>query len=312
MARIAEAVAAAAPAAASSGLALASSLAAHGEGAGVDAVLARARIPAYAFSEQAARSLGAAWRLSRWSQSDRGIRPPPPARPEIAAALLDGARREGRLRLTEPEAEAVLKAYGLPVVPGEIAASRDDLRKAARATGFPLAAKIISPDILHKVDAGGVITGIDSEEELEKAYLTLLEKARQYRPDADIRGVLLQPMVRGGVEFLIGAERHPDFGALIIFGLGGTLVEALADARFRRAPLSDCDAEEMIRGIRAASLLDAFRGRPARDVSALKDCLFRLARLMNDHPTLAEVDLNPIFSLPQGALVADARMVLAG
>jgi acetyltransferase len=312
MAGIAGAVAAAAPGAAASGTALASSLAAHGEGPAVESVLAQARVPAYAFAEEAARSLGAAWRLSRWASAERRFPAPTGARPAAAAAVVDGARREGRSRLTGPEAEAVLKAYGIPVVPCEIAASREDLRKAARAVGFPLAAKIVSPDILHKVDAGGVRTGISGEEELEEAFGQLMGNAKRYRPDADIRGVQLQPMIGGGVEFLIGAHRHPQFGVLLLFGLGGTWVEVLADARVRRAPLCTRDAEEMIRGIRAASLLGPFRGRPARDVGALEDCLFRLERLMADQPDVVEVDLNPVFSLPDGALVADARMVLSG
>jgi acyl-CoA synthetase (NDP forming) len=224
--------------------------------------------------------------------------------------LVDGCRRSGRARLTEPESEAVLRAYGMPVATGVCVRARNRLGAAAYEVGYPLVAKIVSPDILHKVDAGGVMTGIDGLESLEKAYDTLLENARRFKPDADLRGVLLQATVRGGSEFLIGANRHPKYGVLMAFGLGGTLVEVLGDARFRRAPLTGADTREMIQGIRAAALLDGFRGRPPRDVAALQDCLLRLSWLMEDFPAIAEVDLNPVFALEHGARIADARMIL--
>jgi acyl-CoA synthetase (NDP forming) len=228
--------------------------------------------------------------------------------------MIDRIRADKRLRLTEPESEDILKAYGLPVSPSLLIRTRSLEGALERASGtleFPLVAKIVSPDILHKVDAGGVITGIHDARELENAHRTLLANAERFRPGAAIHGVLLQSTIRGGTEFLIGAQRHPQYGPLLIFGLGGTLVEAIQDVRFGRAPLSEADAEAMIHGIRAAAVLDEFRGRPPRDSAALRDALFRLSWLMEDFPEIVEVDLNPVFSLEHGARIVDARMVLA-
>jgi acetyltransferase len=308
---MAAAVAGTAGAARSRGLPVLASLAANSEDKPAAAILDRARVPDYRFPENAARALGAAWRHSHWRRTERRFPTRPPADSEAVRAVLQRVRRERRTNLTEPESDEVLRAYGLPVAESFLAVSPEALGQASRTLGFPLVAKIVSPDIVHKVDAGGVRTGIEDAAELERAYHALLADAGRFRPGARIDGVLVQATVRGGTEFLIGAQRHPLYGPLLLFGLGGTLVEVIHDVRFGRAPLAESDAEGMIRGIRAAAVLDAFRGSPPRDVEALKDILFRLSWIMEDFPEILEADLNPVFSLERGARIADARMSLA-
>lgn len=310
---LAEAVAGTAALARSCGTVLLASLAGLEERRKVGGILAHSLVPGFEFPEDAARALGAAWRHAAWKASERGPVPRPqgfaPDR-AVVAAVLEAVRREGRLNLTEPESESVLRAYGLPIAPGLLVQGEHQLAAAAYEVGFPMVAKIVSPDIVHKVDAGGVIAGIDNAEELDRAHAALISNARKSKPGCDIRGILLQSTVRGGLEFLIGAQRHPHYGVLLLFGLGGTLVEAIHDVRFRRAPLSPADAGEMVRGIRAADILDHWRGKPPRDVPALMDCLYRLSWLLEDFREIAEADLNPVFALEHGARIADARLVL--
>ncbi|MBL8992477.1 MAG: acetate--CoA ligase family protein, partial [Spirochaetia bacterium] len=188
--------------------------------------------------------------------------------------------------------------------------SGENSSDAAKGLAFPVAAKIISPEITHKFDAGGVVAGIRDLNELETARAQILKSVALKNPSARIEGILIQEMVRGGFEFLMGGSRDPHFGALLIFGLGGTLVEALHDVKFRRVPLTPADADAMMHGIRASVLLEAFRGKPPRDVAALESCLLRLSLLFSEFPEIAEADLNPVFALESGAVAADARIVL--
>lgn len=293
------------------GLPVLASLAANAEDGSAADILRRSHVPDYLFPENAARALGAAWRHARWRLAERRFPPRSPADREAVRAVLQRVRGEKRANLTEPESEAILRAYGFPVAESCLARTPADLDRAALSLGFPLVAKIVSPEIVHKVDAGGVRTGIEDAAELERAFHALVANAGRFRPGARIDGVLVQATVHGGAEFLVGAQRHALYGPLLLFGLGGTLVEVIHDVRFGRAPLAESDAEGMIRGIRAAAVLDAFRGRPPRDAETLKDVLFRLGWLLEDFPEILEADLNPVFSLEQGARIADARMAIA-
>jgi acyl-CoA synthetase (NDP forming) len=224
------------------------------------------------------------------------------------------ARAAGRSSLDAAECRALLEAYGVPVVPQTIAADPADAVAFAERAGYPVALKVVSPDILHKTDVGGVLLGVADADGVRAGFARVVENARCARPDADIRGVLVQPMVTGGQEVIVGVTRDPTFGPLVMFGLGGVYVEALKDVSFRLAPLARADAEEMIGEVRAARLLAGLRGAPPADGAALVDAIVRIGRLAADCPEIAEMDVNPlaVFATGQGALALDARVVLAG
>ena len=171
-------------------------------------------------------------------------------------------------------------------------------------------AKIASPDVIHKFDVGGVEVGIENEKDLSKAMTGLYERVKQHQPEADIRGILLQQMIHKGVEVIMGANYSAHYGHLLMFGLGGTFVEVLKDVTFRLAPINQADADEMVNGIRAIKMLEGYRGMPARDKVTLAKYLIQLSQLLIDFPEIAEIDLNPVFALEEGACVADARIIL--
>lgn len=229
----------------------------------------------------------------------------PAAPPQDAVnALQDGAA------LTEHEAKQVLAAYGLPVTQEGLAASADEAAALARRIGFPVALKVQSPDILHKTEAGGILLNLRSEEDVRRAYGEIMGRARQYRPGADIAGVLVQEMIEGGVEVIVGVTKDPVFGPVVMFGLGGIFVEALRDVSFRVAPLARRDAEEMIREVKGYRLLEGIRGKPPCDVAALADAILKVSHLAADFAgRIAELDINPLIVLPAGVWVVDALIV---
>jgi len=193
-----------------------------------------------------------------------------------------------------------------------LASSPDQAAQFARQIRFPVALKLASPDILHKTEVGGVVLNLSDEDSVRSAYEAILLRARVAHPKAEIRGIQVQQMVAGGQEVIIGMKRDPAFGPLIMFGLGGVYVEALADVSFRLAPLSPQDAQEMIGEVRAAKLLAGLRGAPPADRSALVDAIVRIGQLAADFPEITELDVNPLLVLPagQGAWAADVRMIL--
>ncbi|MBV2365072.1 acetate--CoA ligase family protein [Streptomonospora nanhaiensis] len=225
-------------------------------------------------------------------------------------AVLDRARAENRGALTAPEGKVLAEAYGIPV-PGEaLATSSDEAVSLAVELGLPVVAKIVSPDILHKTEAGGVEVGLSSPQEVKAAYERIVGNARAYNPDAAIQGVQIQQMVGGGTEVIIGATTDPTFGKVVVFGLGGVLVEVLKDVAFRLAPVTREDALAQVGDIRAAEVLDGVRGGAAVDRERLADVLTRLSDLVTDFPEIAEADLNPVFASATGAVAADLRFVL--
>jgi acetyl coenzyme A synthetase (ADP forming)-like protein len=229
---------------------------------------------------------------------------------DAVRAVLDRARAEGRDSLTAPEGKALADAYGIPV-PGEaLAHDADEAVSLAVELGLPVVAKIVSPDILHKTEAGGVEVGLSTPDEVAAAYARIVDNARAYNPEARIEGVQIQQMVGGGLEVLIGATTDPTFGKIVVFGLGGVLVEVLKDVAFRLAPVSTADALAQIGDIKAAQVLDGVRGGAAVDRDRLADLLVRLSDLVTDFPEIAEADLNPVFASADSAIAADLRFVL--
>jgi acyl-CoA synthetase (NDP forming) len=219
-------------------------------------------------------------------------------------------RDEGRTILTEKESKAFLAAEGLPVVRTGHARSRDEALRIASEIGFPTAMKILSREIIHKSDCGGVLLNLKSEPEVEEAYEKILQNARSHHPDASIEGVSVQRMAPPGVEVIIGRSKDPQFGPLLMFGIGGTTVELLRDVSFRIVPLLRRDAHEMITEIRAFPLLSGFRGTEPVDVAFLENLLLRVSELVENHPEIRELDLNPVMAYPDGALIVDARVIL--
>jgi acetyl coenzyme A synthetase (ADP forming)-like protein len=229
---------------------------------------------------------------------------------EAVRAVLDAARAEGRTSLTAPEGKRVADAYGIPVPDEGLAESADEAVQLADRLGFPVVMKIVSPDILHKTDAGGVRVGLSSAAEVRGAYTEIVGNARSYDADANVLGVQVQQMAKPGQEVLVGTVTDPTFGKVVAFGLGGVLVEVLKDVTFRLAPASREDAESMLDGIKAAEVLDGVRGGDPVDREALIRVIMSVSRLAHDFPELAEVDLNPVFASPDGATAADIRILL--
>ena len=228
----------------------------------------------------------------------------------VVRRVLDRAKEAGREALTAPEAKELCEAYGIAVPREALAHSAAEAAAAAAKIGFPVVMKIVSPQILHKTEAGGVVLGVKSAQEAEQAYTTLLSNARSYDAKAEIQGVQIQQMLGGGQEVIIGAVTDPAFGKLVAFGSGGILVEVLKDVTFRLAPASSQDALSMLDSIAAAEILRGVRGGPAVDRAALADMIERVSHLVSDFPEVSELDLNPVFASEHGATAADVRVVL--
>ncbi|MFF4790285.1 acetate--CoA ligase family protein [Streptomyces sp. NPDC001276] len=230
---------------------------------------------------------------------------------DTVAKVLATVRAEGRSALTAPEGKRIADAYGI-ATPGE-ALARDADEAVAHAGAFdgPVVLKIVSPDILHKTDAGGVVVGLHTADEVRAAFDRIIVNARKYDPKARITGVQVQQMLPPGQEVIIGAVTDPTFGKVVAFGLGGVLVEVLKDVTFRLAPVAEDEAASMLDSIGAAEILRGVRGAPAVDRGALAEQIRRVSQLVTDFPEIAEVDLNPVIATPEGALAADIRVILA-
>src|SRR6478736_6425373 len=225
-------------------------------------------------------------------------------------SILDQAKAAERAALTAPEARGVCEAYGIAIPKEGVARSAAEAARLASDIGFPVVLKIVSPQILHKTEAGGVLVGIRSAEQAAQAYATIIDNARRYDPKAEILGVQVQQMLAGGQEVIIGAVTDPAFGKLVAFGLGGVLVEVLKDVTFRLAPASAQDALSMMDGIAAAEILRGVRGARPVDRGALAAMIERVSALVADFPEISEMDLNPVFASEHGAVAADVRIVL--
>ncbi|MGO4339919.1 acetate--CoA ligase family protein [Labrys sp. KB_33_2] len=225
-------------------------------------------------------------------------------------AVLDAVKASGRTSLTAPEGKLVCDAYGIPVPQEGLARSGAEAAKLAGDMGFPVVMKIVSPDILHKTEAGGVIVGVASAAEAEAAHDKILANAKAYKADARIEGVQVQQMLRSGQEVIIGAVTDDSFGKLVAFGLGGVLVEVLKDITFRLAPIDRDEALSMLDGIQAAEMLKGVRGGDPVNRDALADTLARVSQLVTDFPEITELDLNPVFATKDSAVAADVRIVV--
>ncbi|NGO75114.1 CoA-binding protein [Streptomyces sp. YC504] len=225
-------------------------------------------------------------------------------------ALLDAVRAEGRSTLTAPEGKVIADAYGIAVPGEELARDVDEAVAAAARFDGPVVLKIVSPDILHKTDAGGVIVGVEGATDVKAAFYKIIENAKAYNSEAKIDGIQVQQMLPPGQEVIVGAVTDPTFGKVVAFGLGGVLVEVLKDITFRLAPVSPDEAQSMLDSIKAAEILRGVRGAPPVDRWAVAEQIRRVSELVTDFPEIVEVDLNPVIATPEGAMAADIRVIL--
>jgi len=227
--------------------------------------------------------------------------------------IIEKALSEGRSKLLEHEALALVKSYGIPVAKYGIVFDESDVERVVKSIGFPVVAKVVSPDISHKSDVGGVILGIKDIEGAVKSYRQIISNVKKYVPNAKIVGVLYQKMASPGyIEVIVGATRDQTFGPVVMFGIGGIFVELLKDVSFRLAPLDPEDADDMIKEIKGYRLLEGYRGMPPRDVEAIKDILIKTSKIITDIDRIQDIDLNPImlYEKGKGALTVDVRVIL--
>ena len=226
------------------------------------------------------------------------------------AEIIGAARHNHRTYLTEVEAKEVLRSAGINTVDTRLARTREEAIATSQELGFPVVLKIVSPDIIHKSDVGGVKLNLADADSVGRAYEEIVATVREKQPSSTIEGVSVQQMARLGTEVIIGMSKDPQFGPVLMFGLGGVLVEILKDVSFRIVPLTRRDAREMIHEIKGYPLLEGYRGQEAADIGALEDMLLKLSEFADSHPDVKEVDLNPIFAYRDGALAVDARIIL--
>src|SRR5436305_11438114 len=215
--------------------------------------------------------------------------------------ILDVVKSDKRTSLTAPEGKLVCDAYGIPVPKEAVARSASEAAKVATAMGFPVVMKIVSPDILHQTEAGGVIVGVKTAADVEKNYATILPNAKKYKSDAKIEGIQIQQMLLGGQEVIIGAVTDGSFGKLVAFGLGGVLVEVLKDITFRMAPATKEDALSMLDGIQAAAMLKGVPGSDPANRDAIAGIIVNVSQPITDFPELSEMDLTPVFATKSDA-----------
>jgi acyl-CoA synthetase (NDP forming) len=264
-------------------------------------------IPSYLFPEAAAKVLAKAASYAEWRSKPLALVPgfPDVATDHAKQVVSRAIQTRGAGWLTAEETRTVLSAFGIRQVAGRLAHSSDEAAAIAQSLGFPVVAKLASQNVLHKSDIGAVRLSLQDEVSVRRAYEEIQQEGME--------GVIVQRMIRGGVELMIGVAEDSLFGPLIAFGLGGIHVEILADVSFRVTPLTDQDAAEMVRGIRGHRLLEGYRGHPPADVNAIQEVLLRVSRMVEDIPEIRELDLNPIFALPpgDGCVVVDARIRIA-
>lgn len=225
-------------------------------------------------------------------------------------SIFDQVKKEGRSILTEFESKKILKQAGIPVVETKLAKTQKEAVSLSQKMSFPVALKIVSPDVIHKSDSGGVKLSLNNVTEVKKAYDEILKKVKKQYPDAVIHGVSVQKMIQPGTEVIVGTSKDPQFGPVIMFGLGGIFIEILKDVSFRVIPVEQRDAQEMIKEIKGYPLLQGFRGKEPASLSALVEIILKISKLIEENPQIKELELNPIFAYRNKAIAVDARIIL--
>ncbi len=225
--------------------------------------------------------------------------------------ILSQARKEKRTILTEIESKNILREIGIHCTDTRLAATKQAAVKMSDEIGYPVVLKISSVDITHKSDAGGVKVNLKNKAEVENAFDAIMRSCKAAVPTAKIEGVSVQGMAKSGIEVIMGMIKDPSFGPVIMFGLGGVFVEVLKDVAFRIVPIEESDAEDMINEIKGKKLLEGYRGQDPADVACLQQMLLKLSGFVNTTPEIEEIDMNPVFSYKDGAVVVDARIILS-
>jgi acyl-CoA synthetase (NDP forming) len=228
----------------------------------------------------------------------------------VTSKIIDNVLKSGRTVLTEVESKQLVAEAGIPVVETKLAKTKAEAISISQKMRFPVVLKIVSPDIIHKSDIGGVKLGLANATQVGKAYTEIMAAAKKANKKADIQGISVQKMARPGVEVIMGMSKDAQFGPVLMFGLGGVFVEVLKDVAFRIVPLNRRDASQMIREIKGYPLLEGYRGQEPANITALEDLLLKLSDFVDKNPKIKEMDLNPIFAYKDGALAVDARVIL--
>lgn len=276
-------------------------------------ILADGGVPYYTYAEGAIRALRAMKTFADWIKTPAGTVTKFKANKAKARKILNRAKKEGRTNLLEEEGQDILRAYGLPLPKSMLAKSADEAVKFANKIGYPVVLKIASPEIIHKSDAGGVKVNLANDDEVRQAFDIITKNAKKYDKKAEIKGVLVVEMVKGGKEMILGSKLEPGFGSLLMLGMGGIYVEVLRDVVFRIAPVTDKEANDMISSIRTKKLLEGVRGEKPADVNKLSECLQRLSQLVSDFDgEIKELDMNPVLVLDKGkgCKILDVRIGL--
>lgn len=227
-----------------------------------------------------------------------------------AYQIISKVLKSGRKHLLEPEAKMVCVDYGIPTTKFMVAETVDKAVEFSEKIGFPVVMKIVSPDVIHKSEVGGVLLNIKSKKQVYDAFKKISENIRQSQPNAEVEGVLIQEMVPQSTEVIVGALKDPQFGPAIMFGLGGIFVEIMKDVTFRIAPITEDEACEMVREVKAYPILEGYRGQQPSDVNSIVKILLKTSQLMMDFSEIKEFDLNPIMVYAEGAKAVDARIIL--
>ena len=269
-------------------------------------------VPVFKFPENAAKTFGALYQYSRWLNRQHmaqfDLRHDRQRATQIVQDWLDA----GKTHIGELEGIELLKCYGFNVLPNALAKTEDEAAAIAKETGFPVVLKIVSEQILHKSDAGGVVLGLENQEDVKRAFGDIMRRAAEYNPEAELNGVLVQKMAPAGSEVILGLNRYPVFGPLLMVGIGGIFVEVFQDVVFRLAPIGRNEARRMVRQIKGYRLFQGFRGRPPADVEIIEKSMVSLSNLATNHPEIVELDINPLLvhNRGEGATAADCRIIL--
>ena len=275
-------------------------------------ILAEGGIPYYTYAEGAIRTLTAMLRFAKWISSSTGKISKFKVNKAAAKKIIDKVKKDGRPNLLEEEGQEVLRAYGFPLPKSTLAKTENDAVKIAKKIGYPVVMKIASPQIIHKSDAGGVKVNLTNDNEVKSAFEEIVSNAKKYNKKAEIKGVLIVEMIKGGKEMIIGSKLEPGMGPVIMLGMGGIYVEVLKDVTFKLAPVTDKEADDMISSIKMKKILEGVRGEKPSDKAKLSECIQKLSQLVTDFKEIKELDMNPVLVMEQGkgCKILDVRIGL--
>ena len=276
-------------------------------------ILADGGVPYYTYAEGAIRTLRAMLTFSNWISQPPGKITKFKVNKAKATKIFDKVKKEKRPNLLEEEGQEVLRAYGLPLPKSTLAKNENEAVKTAKKIGYPVVMKIASPQIIHKSDAGGVKVNLTNDSEIKNAFKEIIKNAKKYNKKAEIKGVLIVEMVKGGKEMIIGSKQEPGMGPVIMLGMGGIYVEVLKDVTFRLAPVTNKEADDMISEIKMQKILEGVRGEKPSDKAKLSECIQRLSQLVSDFKEIKELDMNPVLVLEKGkgCKILDVRIGLS-